>query len=392
MLNIRNLGGYLSPFSDAEMERRLAGGQKVIRDHGIDCIIMYGEDGKAGGAIKYFTDITPVGPYFAIIPKEGKVFLTAHGPSGSPARPPQLYTNLGESVLTTYRLNLGYTSNLFIEQMLSWLKKLGCKKIGLYRPQMIPYLLVDSLRENIDGLQLVTDLDDDIDYLRAVKSEEELELLYHIVDVHDRVYASLPCFIRPGRLEREVANDISRVCIDLGCELLNIMIGTGNPYAKHKYSLQQNIMIKQGDTIDLLVEVAGVGGYWGEVSRMWCLGEPSPELIKAVEDNFKIQDKLAKMAKPGLKAIRFREEMLKFQAENGYLPERRIFGHSQGSDMVDRPAYVDGETMEFRENMFISIHPTLETNTIYTMNTDNYLVTKNEAVLLNKTPQKLFLA
>ena len=394
MLNIQNLGGLLSPFSEAEMERRLAGGQKILKDLGLDCIILYGYDDTGGGAIKYFTEITPsANGVYGILPKEGKVFVTGHASTGTPLAPPQYTRVVEESKGLVFGNNLGYTSYLFIDQMLEWLNKLGCKRIGIYRPHIVPYLLVESLKENIDGIELVTGIDDDFDYLKSVKSEEELEVIRHIVDIHDKVYASLECFVRPGRLERDVTADIKKICLDMGCESVDfIMISTGNPYARHKFFLSQNDIIKPGDTIDLLVELSGVGGYWGELSRMWCLGEPSPELIKSVEDNFKIQAKLAEMAKPGVKAITIREEMLKFQSENGYYPERRFFGHSMGIDMVDRPAYVIGETMEFRENMYLSIHPGLETDTIWTMNTDNYIVTKDGAKLLNKTPQKLYLA
>ena len=392
MLNIRNLGGMLSPFSDAEMERRLSAGQKIIRDLGLDCIILYGHCDNNGGAIKYFTEITPVGSgAYGILPKEGKIFVTAHATSGMPITPPEYTRTVGESIGHVYGSNLGYTSYLYIDQMLEWLKKLGYKRIGIYRPHVIPNLLIESLRENIDGLDLVMGFDDEIDYLKSVKSEEEIELLRKTVEVHDNVYASLECFVRPGRVERDVAADIKKVCLDMGCESLNIMIATGNPYARHKFFLAQNTVIQPGDTIDLLIEVTWVGGYWGELSRMWCLGEPSAELVKSVEDNFKIQDMIAKMIKPGVKAITIREEMVKFQIENGYFPERRFFGHSMGPDMVDRPAYAIGETMEFRENMFVSIHPGLETKTIWTINTDNYLVTKDGAQWLNTTPRKLFL-
>lgn len=124
---------------------------------------------------------------------------------------------------------------------------------------------------------------------------------------------------------------------------------------------------------------------------MWVVGgEPSAELEKGVKDSLKIQAELAMAAKPGVKASELWNILHKFEEANGYSKEGCFFGNGQGTDMVERPACQPNETMVLEENMFLSIHPDMETETCWAFNADNYLVTKDGAVRLNATKQGIF--
>ncbi len=391
------LGGINAYVSQKELERRLHAAQAILNDRGVDCMILYCHEAWQPGAIKYFTDIPGDVNYYinaAVLPKEGKIAYYAHGTTGTPAIPPAYGDRILEvNMALTAAPVFGFTKDLVPEQIVKFINHRGYKKIGLYRPTIIPHYLVEYIKDHVPGCTFET-LDDPIDELKAVKSEEEIEICKETVRVHDQLYAALYPIVRVGRLERDIAADIKKMSLDMGCEGFNIMISTGNPYARHKSFHHQNCVVKEGDCIDLLIEVSGPGGYWGELSRMWYMGEePTPELARIVKDNFYIQAEIAKMAKPGVKAIELRNKMVEFQKSHGYQEERRLFGHGQGTDLIERPAYAIGEEMTLKENMFVSIHPglVLEDNSIWTMNTDNYLITKDGAVHLNKTPQQIYI-
>jgi Xaa-Pro aminopeptidase len=96
------------------------------------------------------------------------------------------------------------------------------------------------------------------------------------------------------------------------------------------------------------------------------------------------------MAKPGARPCDLRAALVKFQKEHGYFEEGGICGHGQGTDLLERPGFLDGETMALEENMFISIHPGMETRDAWGFNTDSYLVTKNGAERLNRTARGIF--
>jgi Xaa-Pro aminopeptidase len=386
------LDRHVSALSDGELERRWRVTREYMKKNDIDCIIFFGFEPKQGGVIRYYcdwpADFCHYGS-FLLFPKEGEMALFAHGPFMHNAMP------YGERGI---ELNFGapFTPNwlackdYFTGPAVRWLKKRGYKKLGIYHPSMVPVYFVDYLLAHLDESTL-TNVDEGIDLIRARKSEAELELLRHVVKMHDIAYAAVPIYLRPGRTERDVTADIKKACWDLGAEGWNIMIGTDGQKAKHKFFELQNSVIKEGDTIDLLIEMSGPGSYWGKLSRMWVVGgEPAAELRKGVADSLKIQAQLAAMAKPGVKAADLRKALHQFEEENGYRQEGGFFAHGQGTDVVERPACQPEETMAFEENMVISIQPGMETETSWATNADNYLITPHGGLRLNETAQGIF--
>lgn len=383
---------HVSAVSDGELERRWRVTREYMNKNDIDCLILFGFEPRQGGVIRYYcdwpADFCHYGS-FLLFPKDGDMALFAHGPFQNKAMPygaRGIELNFG----APFTMNWQACKDYFTGPAVRWLQKRGYKKLGIYHPSMVPVYFTDYLLANLNGSTL-TNVDEGIDLIRARKSEEELELLRHVVRMHDIAYSAIPIYLRPGRTERDVANDIKKACWDLGAEGWNIMIGADCQKAQLKFFELQNSVIKEGDTVDLLIEISGPGSYWGELSRMWVVsGEPSDELQKSVADSIKIQVQLAALAKPGVKAADLRKALHQFEEENGYIKEGRFFAHGQGTDMVERPACQFEETMVLEENMFIALHPGLETDTIWASNTDNYLITPQGGIRLNETAQGIF--
>jgi len=375
--------------SEQELERRRAGAQKCMEEKGVDCLLLVGFGVSMGSAIRYFTDWVcwDTGVY-AMLPKKGKLMLWGSGQEGEPALPPYLYRGIGESTSYPYFPSLSFASHFIPEHITAYVKDNGYKVIGLYRQPLISYVIIDALREC--GCEFVN-MDDEIDLLQAVKSEEEIAAFEEVARLHDTVYAALGCFVRPGRIEHEIAVDIKKCCLDLCCEELNIMVGSGNPIGKHKPYFMQNRRLEPGDSVDILVEVTAPGGLFGEVSRMWSLGKPSSALEKAFADAMEIQEYLASIAKPGLPARELMVQLHKFQDSHGYEREKRLFAHSQGYDVVMRPCCMLNETLELKENMLLAIHPFMQSDSAFAMVTDNFLITPQGGKMMSNTPRKIYV-
>jgi Xaa-Pro aminopeptidase len=72
---------------------------------------------------------------------------------------------------------------------------------------------------------------------------------------------------------------------------------------------------------------------------------------------------------------------------NGRPEETRLYCHSQGYDMVERPLVRFDETMTIEANMVLAVHPTYVTATTYSWACDNYLVTQDGVERLHRFPE-----
>ncbi len=380
----------VSPTSHAEFDRRRAAVQAELKKMDVDCVMVYSSIARQSAGLRYFIDY-PSGltnPVFGILPAEGDFAIFGHGNQGKGCVGPELAYKLEENFGYPYAVVMNVTIPFLMEGVINYVKRKKFRRVGLYRKALIPYAFVAAVLENLPGVELV-DCDDAIDHVMAIKSPEEIAILKSGVEMHDNIYACLKALVRPGKREKDLANEIRDICFKMDCEETNIMIGTGNPYAHHKHYQFQTKEIMPGDNLDILVEVSSAGMYYGELSRMWSLAEPTDEFYKVSEDCMKIQDILQAAAKPGVPCRHLMELVQEFNKENGYKPETRFMGHGQGLDLTQRPVFRLEETMVFEENMFFSIHPQLEPldGSVYVLYSDNYLMTKDGAVHLTKTPR-----
>ena len=75
----------------------------------------------------------------------------------------------------------------------------------------------------------------------------------------------------------------------------------------------------------------------------------------------------------------------------GAPPETRLFGHSQGYDLVERPLLRDDETMPLAANMNMAVHPGFFKPTNFAFICDNFLIKEDGTVEhLHKSEQKIW--
>ena len=234
----------------------------------------------------------------------------------------------------------------------------------------------------------IVDFSDQMDYVKAVKSPYEIELWKKCVKLHDELMSCVQTVVKPGLTEKQVSNKFRAIADEMDCAELNLLLGTDPVRPRISSYPYQNAIIGKNDYFMLLIEVAAAGGVWGELGRNIKLGDPpSDAYLKATEDQIEVMDKTAAMMKPGVKVSDVSVALNKMLTDKGYDAELRICSHGQGYDIVDRPVFVKEETMVLKENMFIAHHPNTARGGVVGYNCDNYLITKDGAKLLSKTPR-----
>lgn len=374
--------------SEREMERRWATLREAMAQQDIDCLILHNYDNFLGGYTRYITDI-PIGNYPAtvIFHREAETTYIGHGAPWQPSVPPDMARGIGRALATPLMPTLTYTDGYMTELVEKEIKQHGYKKVGLVGEAMIPATLYRRLSENLPDVELVnaTTL---VDRIKMIKSPEELQKLREIVHIHDVIGAAVPTIFRPGRFEYEIVADIRKMAADMGCEGLNVAVGTG-PSENPGIMLpnMQHRQVEPGDNMLCLIELSGPGGYYAELMRMWTLGEPSEELQKATKCAIECQKMIADRMKPGVDCAELLEVNNSYLTAHGYMPEGRLFAHGQGLDMVERPAFVKDESFALEENMFFALHPAAVNERVFGITCDNFVVTKTGVEKLTQTPQ-----
>ncbi len=107
----------------------------------------------------------------------------------------------------------------------------------------------------------------------------------------------------------------------------------------------------------LLIENNGPGGYYAEIARTLVLGKASNELTDGFEAMKEAQDYTLSLMKPGASCRDIANAHDDYMKKHGFELEIRLYAHSQGYDMVERPMIRADETMPIEENMNFAVHP-----------------------------------
>lgn len=383
------------PISTKELERRWKALRKAMEKAGLDCLIAQNSNQYLGGYVRYLTDIPAENAYqrTVIFPLDGGMTLISHGGDPLPPAPPSWAAYGAEECISLpFIPTLNWSNQMDAEAAVKTLKRLKVKSIGFVGKGMIAATLTEYIQDQLPKVAL-HDATDMVDEIKAVKSAEELSLIWKTIEMQDIMWGATLALVRPGVREYEIRSEIKHLLTNMGSEEQLIMMGSapaGSP-AGHKPSFFQNRTLQQGDQIMIMIEVNGLGGFYGEIARTICLGEAPKAMLQAWDDALELQKKAAEMMKPGAVPTELFNANNRLLKAKGYAAEGRLFAHGQGYDLVERPGIRPEEKMTIKAGMVMAIHPITLSKKAYAFCCDNFLVTDKGAMLMHKTPRKVFV-
>ncbi|MBE0415494.1 MAG: aminopeptidase P family protein [Dehalococcoidia bacterium] len=119
-----------------------------------------------------------------------------------------------------------------------------------------------------------------VESLRAVKDEEELELIIRAVEISDTVFEEVAPRIHPGMTEKELAWEIEKLLREKGSESVpfDIIVASGpNSALPHHKPTDRAILSAEPVVIDM---GARFKGYSSDLSRTICLGNQDEKFGK----------------------------------------------------------------------------------------------------------------
>jgi Xaa-Pro aminopeptidase len=387
----------VTSISTAELERRWKAVREMMRDRNFDYLVMRNDEEFLGGYVKWFTDIPARHsyPYTVIFPVDEEMTLIYPGPNppGDPGPPPWAVRGVKRRLGAPYFASIHYTSYYDAELAVGVLREKKGATIGLVGRSYIPVTFFEYLKEHLTGARF-EDATDHIDRIKVIKSPEELELIKATAELQDRAIEHLKTFIRPGLRDFEVYAEAHYHTTLSGSERQLILVGSGPPGTAVPFTSRhlQNRVIKEGDQISVLIEVNGPGGLYTEIGRIFSIGKPSQELQDAFQVSVEAQEVTVSLLKPEAEPKEIWDANNAFLEKNGYFPERRLYAHGQGYDLVERPLIRYDEPMKIKAGMNLTVHPAAVTKSVWGSLTDNYLVTEGGAgPCIHKTPKEIIV-
>jgi Xaa-Pro aminopeptidase len=379
-----------------------------MEQENIDCLFMYSTDRIFSAYLRYVTDYpTGLQPLAGLFSKEG-VSLVGHGVKGLPLYPPPIKEQkkgqfqylaggmrqhdfvkdlVGVPACATVR----DVADLWPEAVADLIAKYGYKRIGLVGLSMIPVSFINYFTAHMPELELV-DATALVDKRKTVKSPYEIKQAEECVWLIDELMAAAPSVMKVGQNLREIGRKLRGLADGMDCMDLNIMLGkhpTMPIFSEWPHTDEE--VITPEDSIVLMVEVSSNVGLWGECARVYSMGEPPKELVDTVTLGFEMQDYLASLVIPGAIPSEVFEKYSARLVENGFPPEKRYCCHGQGFDVIEYPLIRPEVHIPLEENSFIAVHPSMYDPTRSTgcFLCDNYLITKDGARIMSKTPREI---
>jgi Xaa-Pro aminopeptidase len=273
------------------------------------------------------------------------------------------------------------------------LKERKAPAIGLVGPSFIPMNFYQYLVDHVWGGKFV-DMTDEIDRIKAVKSEEELGWIRKAAALQDTGIQHVKKTLKSGMRDFEVYAEAHYCMTRLGSERGLILVGSGprGEPAPFQFRHFQNRTIREGDQVSVLIEVNGPGGFYTEISRIFSLGKPSQELVDAFGYAKEAQKYTLSLLRPGADPKEILESNNGFLQKKGYKPELRLYAHGQGYDLVERPFFLADETLKIQPGMNLTIHPAACNDRVWAGICDNYLMTDSgPGECLHQTPQEIIV-
>ena len=262
------------------------------------------------------------------------------------------------------------------------------KKLGL-ELDVLPAALYFRYREAFAGSDLV-DISPLIKELRIIKSSYELEIMKKGAEICHKMLQSVPRFLKAGKREVEFAADLEHLARTLGHQGAvrlrqynqetfygHLMSGanitypscfngpTGGPGLSP--ACPQGAGWKKIEAGDLIfIDYCTVyNGYCVDCTRVFCLGTPPSNILKAHQDALLIHEEIVKAARPGALCSELAELAFRMAAEMGYEEnfmglgnEKAGFvGHGVGLELDELPVLAAKQHYPVTEGMVFALEP-----------------------------------
>ncbi|MGG1679857.1 M24 family metallopeptidase [Neobacillus sp. NRS-1170] len=210
------------------------------------------------------------------------------------------------------------------EEVAQQAKNLGIQKLGIEED----YLTYSSFKVYDKEVEAeLVPVSGVVEKLRLIKADAEIKILKEAADIADAAFKHILDFIRPGKTELEVSNELEFFMRKAGAtsSSFDTIVASGHRSAL-PHGVASDKVIEKGDMVTLDYG-AYYKGYVSDITRTVAVGEPDAKLKEIY--NIVLESQLRGMdgIKPGITGKQADALTRDYITEKGY---GEYFGHSTG--------------------------------------------------------------
>ncbi|WP_161141834.1 M24 family metallopeptidase [Propylenella binzhouense] len=387
-----------TPISTEELERRWRLVREAMARDGIDVLVAQTNNDHMGGTVKYLTD-NPASngyPVTVVFPREDDMTVVRQGPFDGVTDLPHegngIWRGVRRILTMPYFVTAGYTASYDADLAAQALQPFARGRIGLVGPAQMSHALAKHLEASLPGATFV-DATDMLDRVKAIRSEEELQLIRRTARLQDEALAAAFAAIEPGMRDSDVVAVAMNRCQRGGSEQGIFLCASGPVGTPMRLSPRhhQNRVLREGDQFGLLIETNGPGGFYAEIGRTFVLGAIPAKLEDEFAFTLEARDVILSALVPGASPAEVFATYTEFMTARGRPEDKRLVGHAQGYDMVERSLIRGDETMPLADRMNMAVHPTYIHKEMMSWVCDNYILAADGSPeRIHATEERLF--
>jgi Xaa-Pro aminopeptidase len=319
-------------------------------------------------------------PQICILPKSGKPLLLVYGNDKAKAK---ALPWVGEV--------RSYTDVPFPEEMIgSCLKEMGLgeSKLGfeLGDDQRLgfPVNYLTRLTEALPKAQ-IEDGTAALTEMRLIKSPQEIAFMRTACEISVRAYDRCLPQLKPGMTRREVADRLYISMIEEGAHPRHpgfLMLNSSTLYDDRRYNKGDRMIADFGACYE---------GYYGDVTRMAILGEPTAAQRKDHETACDVIDLCFESMQPGTPIAEVSRVANRELVRRGYqaVDSPKRIGHGIGMSRAEPPSLNEVETELYRPGMVLALEPKVRSNDSAVHLEEDVLITEEGPEFLTRGCRKL---